>query len=159
MPVKKCPKGHTYDSSLGPCPFCLPPSTSTPTPTPTPLPPPPTPQRVRPVVGWLVCAQGADIGKDFRLHANFNHVGRNGNMDIQLTDPYVSHDKHFTVSYALQSNLYFAEMGQGRSFVHINGQPLVGSTQLKKGDQIQVGNTLLIFIPLEQQDVQWNWKI
>ena len=157
MPVKKCPKGHTYDSSLGPCPFCLP--TPKPVPPPPPPPPPPQPlQRVRPVVGWLVCAQGNDIGKDFRLHVNFNHVGQNANMDIRLTDPYVSHDKHFTVSYALQSNLYFAEMGQGKSFVHINGQPLVGSTQLKKGDQIQVGNTLLIFIPLEQKCVKWNWK-
>ena len=104
-------------------------------------------KRVSPVVGWLVCVKGDDIGKDFRLHANFNHVGRNGNMDIQLTDPYVSRDKHFTVSYDLHHNRYFVDMGQGKSFVHINGHPLGGRTQIKKGDQIQVGKTLLVFIP------------
>lgn len=117
------------------------------------------PKRVSPVVGWLVCVKGDDIGKDFRLHANFNHVGRNGNMDIQLTDPYVSRDKHFTVSYDLHHNRYFVDMGQGKSFVHINGHPLGGRTQIKKGDQIQVGKTLLVFIPLEEQDLKWNWNI
>lgn len=113
---------------------------------------------VRPVVGWLVCVQGPDIGKDFRLHTHFNHVGRNENQDVRLSDPTVS-GEHFTVSYDLQHNHYFADMNKGSTFVYINSYPLGSRTVLKKGDQIKVGNSLLVFIPLEQQDVKWNWKI
>ena len=116
------------------------------------------PTRIRPVVGWLVCVQGNDIGKDFRLHANFNPVGRGSNQDVCINDEFVSRE-HFVVSYDMVNNRYFADMGQGKSFVYINGYPLGARTQLKKGDQIKVGNTLLVFIPLEQQDVKWNWKI
>ena len=42
--------------------------------------------------------------------------------------------------------------------VYINGYSLGGRVVLKKGDQIKVGNSLLVFIPLEQQDVKWNWR-
>ena len=118
----------------------------------------PQPTRVRPVVGWLVCVQGNDIGKDFRLHANFNSVGRGENQDVRIDDEYVSRE-HFIVSYDMVNNRYFADMGQGKTFVYINGYPLGARTQLRKGDQIKVANTLLVFIPLEQQDVKWNWKI
>lgn len=118
-----------------------------------------TQARVRPVVGWLVCVQGPDIGKDFRLHTHFNHVGRNEDQDVCLSDPTVS-GEHFTVSYDMQHNHYFADMNsKGSTFVYINSYPLGGRTVLKKGDQIKVGNSLLVFIPLEQQDVKWNWKI
>ena len=113
--------------------------------------------RVRPVVGWLVCVQGPDIGKDFRLHTHFNHVGRNKDQDVCLSDPTVS-GEHFTVSYDMQHNHYFADMNKGSTFVYINSYPLGGRTVLKKGDQIKVGDSLLVFIPLEQQDVKWNWR-
>ncbi len=119
---------------------------------------PTTPARVRPVVGWLVCVQGPDIGKDFRLHTHFNHVGRGDNQDVRLSDESVSRE-HFTVSYDMVNNRYFADMGKGSTFVYINGYPLGARTALKKGDQIKLANTLLVFIPLEQQDVKWNWKI
>ena len=115
-------------------------------------------KRVRPVVGWLVCVQGPDIGKDFRLHTHFNAVGRDKDQDVCLSDEFVSRE-HFVVSYDMVNNRYFAEMGKGKTFVYINGYPLGGRTQLKKGDQIKVANSLLVFIPLEEQDVKWNWKI
>ena len=114
-------------------------------------------ERVRPVVGWLVCVQGPDIGKDFRLHAHFNHVGRAEYQDVCLSDRTVSRE-HFTVSYDIVNNHYFAEMDKGRTMVYINGYSLGGRALLKKGDQIKVGETLLVFIPLEQKDVKWNWR-
>ena len=115
--------------------------------------------RVRPVVGWLVCVQGPDIGKDFRLHTHFNRVGRLEGQDVQLTDKTVSRENHFTVTYDMVNHRYFAEMGNGSTLVYVNGQSLGARAMLKKGDQIKVGESLLVFIPLEQQDVKWNWKI
>jgi len=115
-------------------------------------------QSVRPVVGWLVCVQGDDLGKDFRLHSHFNHVGRGEDQDVRLTDKSISR-QHFTVSYDMLNDVYFAEMGRGQTFVYINGQPLGARTILNKGDRIRVGETMLVFIPLDRQCVQWNWKL
>ena len=116
--------------------------------------------RVKPVVGWLVCVQGPDIGQDFRLHANYNYIGRQKNQDVCLSDPKVSAE-HLTVSYDLKNNQYFIELQGGRvtNMPYINGQPLGGRMRLRRGDKIEVGDTMLIFIPLEQSDVKWNWKI
>lgn len=115
--------------------------------------------RVRPVVGWLVCAEGADVGKDFRLHCDHNYIGRALGQDVCLTDTAVSREEHFSIAYDRFSNRYFASMGKGQSIVYINGYPLGNSmTTLRKGDQIKVGNTTLVFIPLEQQDLKWKWQ-
>lgn len=160
--MRICPKGHPYDSSLPACPFCLPKA----------QPPPPPPHkdetifhselvdsaRVRPVVGWLVCVQGSDIGKDFRLHSDYNHVGHAEGQDVRLSDKTVS-GEHFTISHDRTQNQYFAEMNsKGRTMVYINGYSLGGRVALKRGDQIKVGDTLLVFVPLEQQCVKWNWR-
>ena len=39
---------------------------------------------LEPVVGWLVCVTGKSRGKDYRLKAGFNRIGRNPDMDILL---------------------------------------------------------------------------
>ena len=160
---KSCPKGHKYDSSLPSCPFCLPPKPSKPK-QPSYQETQVAPEllnenRTRPVVGWLVCVQGPDVGKDFRLHTDFNRVGRAEYQDVCLSDETVSRE-HFTIAHDKVNNHYFAEMNSGgRTMVYINGYPLGGRVVLKKGDQIKVGNSLLVFIPLEQQDVKWDWKL
>ena len=116
-------------------------------------------ERVQPVVGWLVCVKGPDIGKDFRLHANYNYIGRNQNQDVCLNDPKVS-GEHLELSYDLRSGKYFlTRPGRSTNMAYINGIPLNGSPMLQRGDQIEVGDTMLVFIPLEPSDVKWNWKI
>lgn len=109
-----------------------------------------------PVVGWLVCVKGKDIGKDYRLHANNNFVGRAHDQDVRITDPKVSR-VHFTVSYDPVNNVFFAYMGRGKAIVYINGKPLGSTTVLRKGDKIRVADTELVFIPLEQELVRWEW--
>jgi len=37
---------------------------------------------VYPVTGWLVCVEGAAKGQDFKIHAEYNYIGRGSNMDI-----------------------------------------------------------------------------
>lgn len=150
-----CPKGHAYDkNSFSACPFC---SESAP-PIPQPPQPPPLPTRVRPVVGWLICIQGYDVGEDFRLRTGYNSVGLAEDQDVRLSDRNVSRE-HFTVAYEPEKNLYSVHMGKGKTIVRINDKVLEAAVELRKGDQIKVGDTVLIFIPLEQQYVKWNWEI
>ena len=109
------------------------------------------------VVGWLVCTSGNDCGRDFRIHVDNNFVGRNDGCDIVIRDPYVS-AQHFTILYDPLNDIYIASMSGGRAIVYINGKPLTSDKILQKGDKLKVGQTELVFIPLESSDVKWDWS-
>lgn len=113
---------------------------------------------IDPVVGWLVCTAGSDKGKDFRLHSGNNFVGRESDRDVCLKgDPSIS-GKHFSIGYDQRHDRFFISMGEGKEIVYVNGEPLGGgSITLKKGDQIEVAATALVFIPLDKECVQWEW--
>src|SRR5881394_738435 len=98
----RCSEGHFYDPSKhSSCPWCALPAGAENSPEktravrPPEMPPPPPlpgaaavapvgatrrvgqiaptgPKRPEPVVGWLVCVEGPDRGRDFRLHAEKN---------------------------------------------------------------------------------------
>src|SRR5690242_13732720 len=101
--MTRCPEGHFFDAAKhNACPWCALPQDSgseqktrpvAPPPLPQPAAPPPIPAgpkpgatvrlgmpaaelRGDPVVGWLVCVEGPDRGKDYRLHSEKNFVGR-----------------------------------------------------------------------------------
>lgn len=119
----------------------------------------PEDMEIDPVTGWLVCTEGPDKGKDYRLHSGNNFVGRSGKMDVVLSGKYVSAENHFCISYDKRHDKYFASMGIGQEMVYLNEEPLAGTNfiQLKKGDLIEVGKTKLMFIPLCGEDFHWDW--
>lgn len=41
-------------------------------------------EEVPPVCGWLVCIEGARIGRDYKIKDGKNFVGRGDDMDIQI---------------------------------------------------------------------------
>lgn len=155
-----CPKcGHAYDSSLTECPYC----SETPSPEPEPIENDTeddegTTILYRPenVTGWLVCTAGNDKGRDFRLHADNNFVGRNTDQDVCLNDKGVSRHRHFSVVCDAENDDYFVMSGGGKGLVRVNGMPVGGHTPLTKGDKIRVGDTTLVFIPLETAYVKWD---
>ena len=130
---RTCPNcGKNYDASLTKCPYC-PDEEET------------EPPVIENVVGW-------------HLHVDNNSVGRGAENDINLKDTKVSRQRHFSVVYDSENDNYFVMMGGGTGIVRVNNLPLGGNTPLKKGDKIRVGDTTLVFIPLETAYVQWEWK-
>ena len=114
---------------------------------------------IDPVVGWLVCVKGGDKGKDFRLHSGNNFVGRDADRDVCIQGDASVSGKHFSVSYDQRHDRYFISMGEGKEIVYVNDEPLTAAaTTLKKGDKIEVAGTTLVFIPLDKEDVQWEWE-
>lgn len=113
-----------------------------------------------PVVGWLVCVEGSDKGKDFRLHDGNNFVGRSSDMDISLAgDKSVSASNHFSITYDRRHDRYFMSMGMGKEIVYVNNEPLTANARyVKIGDRIEVGGTTLVFIPLSKEYAQWTWE-
>lgn len=181
--MQMCPSGHYYDKNrYSECPYCKP-NTPAPAPGPSPLnvtvpldqsaapQPKPTPnmdKTVRlveqkagydPVVGWLVCVKGEDKGRDFRLHDGNNFVGRGGDMDVVLHDLAVSAANHFCITYDRRHDRYFMSMGMGKEIVYVDDQPLTANAlTVQRGTRVEVGDTVLVFIPLSREDVQWDWE-
>lgn len=182
---KKCPKGHYYDPSLAECPFCKPSTgfdefpgdglgdtgrVSSAWDTPhgwnqnnddgktTICTEEKDGEKLPPLVGWLVCTKGNEVGKDFRLIAGNNSVGRGSNQLVRLTDTHISRE-HFVVSYDPHHDIYYAFMEKGQAIVYLNGYPLSKNmVTIKKGDKFEVAGYTLVFIPLEKKDVSWEWS-
>lgn len=60
------------------------------------------------ITGWLVCVQGPERGKDYRIFHGMNWAGRDVDMDIYLPkDEMISRRKHCAIVYDDKSNRFF----------------------------------------------------
>lgn len=109
-----------------------------------------------PVVGWLVCISGSEKGKDYRIHADNNFIGRSSKMDICIDgDDTISRDNHAIISYDTVDGIYYFSPGDGRSIVRYNGKAIFQTTELKSHDHIIIGKTELIFVPFCNEQFSW----
>jgi predicted component of type VI protein secretion system len=108
------------------------------------------------VVGWLVCIDGVDKGRDYRIHTGNNFIGRAPNMDIAIrNDNAVSSIKHATISYDMRGRAYYFAQGDGVNIVYLNGKPVLSMVQLNAYDKIEIGRTTLLFVPLCGEAFNW----
>jgi pSer/pThr/pTyr-binding forkhead associated (FHA) protein len=110
---------------------------------------------IDPVVGWLVCVEGNDKGKDFRIHADNNFLGRSEGMDISINDETISRENHSIISYDSRNKNFYIVFSGGRSLSLLNGEPVYSTIQLKPYDLIEVGDTKLRFIPFCGENFNW----
>lgn len=109
-----------------------------------------------PVVGWLVCVKGKDIGKDFRVKSGWSSIGRDVSMDICIpSDDTVSREEHAKVLYDIQNHKFYLAPGSGRNPVYLNSTPLLQASELNAYDRIELGNTQLSFIPFCSDKFNW----
>ena len=108
-----------------------------------------------PVVGWLVCTEGPERGRDYRLYPSKNRIVRASNMDVFICDDMqIVRDTHFSIIYEPRKNEFIALSGNGP--VTINETPLVNSLSLAEGDRIHLGITVLTFIPYCKGERKWK---
>lgn len=111
---------------------------------------------VEPVVGWLVCIQGEDMGKSFNLKDGRNFIGRSAKMDVVLKDNSVSRDKHAVVVYEPKRREFLAQPGESRELFYLNDNLVLNFEKLQINDIIQVGNTKLMFVPFCSEVFSWD---
>ena len=177
MEMKKCNNGHFFDASIySECPYCkknreeqlasgsMPLRNAQGSGT---IPAPSDDTRtvaliqkntgVDPVVGWLVCTEGIEKGKDYRLHSDNNYVGRDPRMDVCIRqDETVSRENAAIVSYDSTEKKYYLSPDKGRSIVRLNNTALFSTQEINSRDRISIGNTELMFIPLCGDNFEWN---
>ena len=111
---------------------------------------------IQPVTGWLVCMNGEERGKDYRLHAGRNFVGRSMSMDVMLVDDKtISRDKHCSIVYDPKGNGVYLSP-EGGNTVYLDGQMVDSPAELKEGCRILIGETEFMFIPFCREGRSWE---
>ncbi|MBS5535189.1 MAG: FHA domain-containing protein [Lachnospiraceae bacterium] len=110
-----------------------------------------------PVCGWLVCIQGARVGKDYRIHNGKNFVGRGDDMDIQiLGDNEINRRNHAVIVYDQKKRNTVILPGDSAGLAYLRGEAVYVPAQLNPYDTIEMGKSRFIFVPLCGQNFEWN---
>jgi hypothetical protein len=110
-----------------------------------------------PVVGWLVCIEGPDRGRDYRIRSEKNFIGRDPRMDICVAgDEGISRDHHAAISFNPRNNRFRLLPGDGRGLVYLNGEEVDAPRELKARDLIELGQSRLMFLPFCGPEFQWD---
>ena len=112
---------------------------------------------IDPVVGWLVCIDGPDRGRDYRIRSGRNFIGRSNHMHIAIQgDTSISREKHAIISYDPKHIVFKIIPGDSTEHTYLNGDTVDVPIVLKQGDVIEMGQTRLFFVPLCNERFQWQ---
>jgi hypothetical protein len=107
-----------------------------------------------PVVGWLVCINGDERGRDYRLHAGRNFIGRSLKSDISLPDDMqISREDHCSIVFEPNKCVFTLIRGGGE--VQADDQPIDGSLTLTGDEEITLGASRFILIPFCKEGRTW----
>ena len=165
---------HLHDPSLGHCPACasedleLGKTRGFYEPTPTPIAATEdstsktTPyygdMEVTPVVGWVACIAGPDKGRDWRLIAGPNFIGRGTATNVTLTgDKKVSRERHAIIRFEPLHQVFSLLPGDAHGLVYLNGADVMVPTKLAAHDRIALGASMLVFVPLAGEHFRWEF--
>jgi hypothetical protein len=110
-----------------------------------------------PTVGLLLCVQGEDFGATYMLKAGKNFIGRAEDMDVVIAnDKAVSRHRHAIVLYEPKGRIFIAQPGESRELFYVNEQVVLNAKQLCAYDEISLGNTKLVFVPICGEHFTWE---
>lgn len=112
---------------------------------------------IEPVVGWLVCLEGSEKGKDYRLYGRINTVGRDERMDVCIRgDQGITREVHARIGYDPRKNNFHLIPANSSNNTYRNDEPVYVPVKLEAYDVIELGETKLLFVPLCGQKFSWD---
>lgn len=110
--------------------------------------------RTEPVVGWMVCTEGSEKGRDFKLFSGRSSLGRSLKCDIAVsTDPSIDEEGHVFIVYDPRSGSFFLQAGSGSCT--LNGVAVEAAELLHDGDIVKCGDSTFCFIPFCKEGRKW----
>lgn len=109
---------------------------------------------IEPVVGWLVCIEGVQRGKDYKIRQGKNYIGRSDEMDISIVgDNTISRKNHASIVYDPKMRKFSLLPGESGGLVYISNQvkkdeAVLTTQELSAYDVIEIGKSKFIFINL-----------
>lgn len=112
---------------------------------------------LEPIVGWLVCVEGPEKGKDFHLWARINTVGRSEKMDVCIKeDQTISRENHARIAYDPKHNKFQLIPAESINNIYLNNEPVYVPVELFAYDVIEFGDSRMIFVPFCCERFQWS---
>lgn len=112
---------------------------------------------IDPVVGWLVCVKGAEMGRDYRIKSERNFIGRSPSMDICIEgDDTISRDRHAVITYSPKTATFTLSNGEAHGLMYHNGTEVIAPVKLALYDLIEIGSSRFIFVPLCSERFKWQ---
>lgn len=112
---------------------------------------------IDPVVGWLVCIEGKEIGKDYKIRGQINTIGRSEKMDICIKeDNTISFENHARLSFSERNNRFNLIPAESKNVIYLNEEEVFTPTLLNAYDVIDFGETKLMFIPFCSDKFDWK---
>ncbi len=114
-------------------------------------------QEENPVCGWIVCIAGPRKGKDYKIKAGKNFVGRADDMDIQiLGDNKISRRNHCVIVYDTKQSKTVILPGDSNGIAYLNEAAVYVPTELQLYDVIEIGESQFVFISLCGEHFKWE---
>jgi diguanylate cyclase (GGDEF)-like protein len=118
-------------------------------------------QKLRRHHASLVVMQGAEIGRDFRLRRGVMVIGRGLDADIRLPDDLASR-RHARTEFSwnpINETVSFVLIDlKSTNHTYVNSRQ-VDRIELKSGDTIQIGDTVLKFVLLDDIEVKFHAEV
>ncbi len=110
------------------------------------------------IAGWLVCTEGPSEGKDYRLYAGFNRIGRGSSNDVVLTtDMQVTREVHCSIIYEEKKNVFYV-MPQAGCLTYLGDEIVDQAVEISNGDVVKVGASSLELVTFCYGDRKWEKK-
>lgn len=110
-----------------------------------------------PAVGILLCVEGNNFGTTYLLKTGRNFIGRSNTMDVVISgDNGVSRDRHAIILYEPKSRTFIAQPGESRELFYVNDQVVLNAETLQPYDEISLGKTKLLFVPICGEHFAWE---
>ena len=113
--------------------------------------------KVEPVCGWLVCIEGKEKGRDYRIEAKNNTIGRSEKMDICIKgDDTISRENHARLAYDVKHNAFHLIPAESTNSIYVNDEPVYVPTKLNAYDLIEFGESKFVFYPFCTDAFTWQ---
>lgn len=108
--------------------------------------------------GWLVIKSGPGRGAAFPVMRGVSQIGRGTDQTIALDfgDMAISRQHHAAIAYDPATHQFHIGHGGKSNLVRVNGKPLLSTTVVGDGDDIQIGETTLVLKVLCTADFNWS---
>ena len=111
-----------------------------------------------PPAGWLAIVDGPGRGRVATLGIGVNAIGRDPAQRVSLDhgDEMISRTNHAAITYDPKGRRFYVQHGGGTNLTYVDDEPVLAPRELEPGMHVQMGNTVLRFVPLCGADFSWD---
>lgn len=112
---------------------------------------------IEPVVAWLVCIEGVEKGKDYRIINKRNFIGNSEEMDVCiLGDNSIEKNSNFTITYNEKQRIFVLTPGSISNIIYVNKKAVYESIILENYSLVEFGETKLVFVKFCGDNFSWK---